>query len=112
MEALGNKDEAQAFRWQCFERTLNSAHLRAYLKRLPDFDDLEAEERAMSYALGFRTYIRRWHSWYPGPRWIRPRPSWLSVSLSWTAITTKFCHQRRTRSQPNIHSRRLYSFAR
>jgi Family of unknown function (DUF6880) len=53
MEALGNKDEAQGFRWQCFERVLNSAHLRAYLKRLPDFDDLEAEERAMSYALRF-----------------------------------------------------------
>jgi hypothetical protein len=53
MEALGRKDEAQAFRWQCFERTLNSAHLRAYLKRLPDFDDVEAEERAMSYAVRF-----------------------------------------------------------
>jgi hypothetical protein len=34
MEALGRKDEAQAFRWQCFEQTLESAHLRAYLKRL------------------------------------------------------------------------------
>jgi hypothetical protein len=53
MEALGHKDEAQAFRWQCFERALNSAHLRAYLKRLPDFDDLEAEERAMSYTLRY-----------------------------------------------------------
>ena len=51
MEALGRNDEAQAFRWQCFERTLSIAHLRAYLKRLPDFEDLEAEERAMSYAL-------------------------------------------------------------
>jgi Family of unknown function (DUF6880) len=53
MEALGRKDEAQAFRWQCFERALNSGHLRAYLKGLPDFEDLEAEERAMSYASGF-----------------------------------------------------------
>ena len=53
MEALGRRDEAQTFRWQCFERTLNSAHLRAYLKRMPDFDDVEAEERAMSYALRF-----------------------------------------------------------
>ena len=53
MEALGRQDEAQAFRWQCFERALNTAHLRAYLKRLPDFEDLEAEERAMSYALRF-----------------------------------------------------------
>jgi hypothetical protein len=53
MEALGRKDEAQAFRWQCFERALNSAHLRGYLKRLPDFDDVEAEQRAMSYTLRF-----------------------------------------------------------
>jgi hypothetical protein len=53
MEALGRKDEAQAFRWRCFERTLNSAHLRGHLKRLPDFDDVEAEERAMSYAVRF-----------------------------------------------------------
>jgi hypothetical protein len=29
-----------------------------------------------------------------------------------TAITTKFCHQRRTRSHPDIRSRRFYSFAR
>jgi hypothetical protein len=53
MDALGRKDEAQDFRWQCFERALNGAHLRAYLKRLPDFEDLEAEERAISYALRF-----------------------------------------------------------
>jgi hypothetical protein len=53
METLGRNNEAQAFRWQCFERTLSIAHLRAYLKRLPDFEDLEAEERAMSYALKY-----------------------------------------------------------
>ncbi len=53
METLGGKDEAQAFRWQCFERALNAAHLRNYLKRLPDFEDPEAEERAMSHALRF-----------------------------------------------------------
>jgi hypothetical protein len=53
MEALGRADEAQAFRWACFERTLDTEHLRGYLKRLPDFDDLEAEERAMAHALAF-----------------------------------------------------------
>jgi hypothetical protein len=53
MEALGRNEDAQRFRWQCFERGLNSEHLRAFLKRLPDFDDLEAEERAMSSALKF-----------------------------------------------------------
>ena len=50
LEALGRKDEAQEFRWQSFERTLNADHLRAYLKRLPDFDDMEAEEKALAFA--------------------------------------------------------------
>ncbi len=50
LEALGRADEAQAFRWTCFERSLNPDHLRAYLKRLPDFEDLEAEERAIAHA--------------------------------------------------------------
>ena len=59
MEALGRKDEAQAFRWQCFERALNSAHLRAYLKRLPDFDDVEAKIRRSMWWPNTRTFMRR-----------------------------------------------------
>jgi len=51
LEALGRSDEAQAFRWETFERTLSAEHLRGYLKRLPDFDDIEAEERAMAHAM-------------------------------------------------------------
>ena len=50
LEALDRKDEAQAFRWSCFESTLNSEYLRAFLKRLPDFEDIDAEERAMDHA--------------------------------------------------------------
>jgi hypothetical protein len=50
LEVLGRGEEAQAFRWACFERDLSVEHLRAYLKRLPDFDDIEAEERAMAHA--------------------------------------------------------------
>jgi uncharacterized protein DUF6880 len=50
LEALGRDDDAQAARWGCFERSLSSTHLRAYLKRLPDFDDVEAEEKALDYA--------------------------------------------------------------
>ena len=45
--------EAQADRWSCFERSLSILHLRAYLKRLPDFDDVEAEGRALDYAQGY-----------------------------------------------------------
>lgn len=50
LAALGRGDEAQAARWSCFERTLSTEHLRAYLKRLPEFEDVEAEERALDYA--------------------------------------------------------------
>ena len=53
LDALGRAEEAQAFRLDCFESSLQAAHLRAYLERLPDFDDMEAEERALSIALGF-----------------------------------------------------------
>ncbi len=50
LEALGRGDEAQTARWACFERTLSARHLRDYLKNLPDFDDFEAEQRALDYA--------------------------------------------------------------
>ncbi len=49
-EALGRGDDAQAARWSCFERSLSTRHLRDYLQRLPEFDDFEAEERALGYA--------------------------------------------------------------
>jgi len=53
LEALGRSDEAQAFRWECFAATLQATHLRALLRRLPDFDDVEAEQRAMAHAMAF-----------------------------------------------------------
>ena len=53
LEALERGDEAQMFRWACFEKTLNGDHLRAHLRRLPDFDDLEAEEKAFAHAQAF-----------------------------------------------------------
>ena len=49
LEALGRSDEAQAFRWTCFQRSLSAPHLRAYLRKLPDFDDMEAEEKALDH---------------------------------------------------------------
>ncbi|MFA7429626.1 MAG: DUF6880 family protein [Rhodospirillaceae bacterium] len=53
LEALGRAAEAQDDRWSCFEHFLSAPHLRAYLKRLPDFDDIEAEDRALDLAAGF-----------------------------------------------------------
>lgn len=49
LDALGRTDEAQSARWASFERSLSAPHLRAYLKRLADFDDVEAEERALKH---------------------------------------------------------------
>ncbi len=47
LEALQRPDEAQALRMEIFEARLSPPHLRAYLSRLPDFDDVEAEDRAL-----------------------------------------------------------------
>ena len=53
LEALGRGDEAQAFRLECFQHSLDADHLRAYLKRLADFDDVDAEEKAMAYVMDY-----------------------------------------------------------
>ena len=47
LEALGRSDEAQAQRWEFALQELSGRHLRDYLKRLPAFEDMPAEERAL-----------------------------------------------------------------
>ncbi len=49
LEALDRKDEAQRVRLERFRRTLEADYLRAYLKRLPDFDDIEAEDAELDH---------------------------------------------------------------
>lgn len=51
LEALDDKPAAQSLRWRCFEAGLSADILREYLKHLPDFEDLEAEDRAHKMAL-------------------------------------------------------------
>jgi len=58
MEAKGLHEAAQAFRWSCFEAKLDAGHLRDYLKRLPDFDDLEAEAKALAQVVEHRDVHR------------------------------------------------------
>ena len=68
LDATSQQQEAQRLRWAAFEERLSSTHLRAYLKRLSDFDDVEAEDRAMQHALGFGSFssalnfFREWPS--------------------------------------------------
>lgn len=51
LDALGRREEAQALRWAAFQRWLMPQHLRPYLRHLPDFDDVDAEDQAMAHAL-------------------------------------------------------------
>lgn len=56
LDALGRGAEAQALRWGCFAATLSARHLRDHLKRLADFDDVEAERRALMLAAAFKPF--------------------------------------------------------
>ncbi len=53
LDALGRAKDAQAMRWVSFERTLSAVTLRTFLDRLANFDDVEAERKAMEHALTY-----------------------------------------------------------
>lgn len=50
LEKLEQTDELKRHLWNTFTQTLMDSALRKYLKLLLDFDDIEAEERALDYA--------------------------------------------------------------
>ena len=50
LDAAGQPADAQAARWASFERTLSVERARAFTRRLPDFEDVEAENRAFDHA--------------------------------------------------------------
>jgi hypothetical protein len=54
--ATGRQDEAQRFRWSRLETRLDAGHLHAYLKALPDFEDVAAERRVLDQALAFPSF--------------------------------------------------------
>jgi hypothetical protein len=56
LDATGQTERAQLIRWDAFEERLSVRRLRAYLKALPDFEDIAAEERAVTHALGFKSF--------------------------------------------------------
>jgi hypothetical protein len=67
LEATGRQPEAQRHRWNAFATRLSATYLRDYLKRLPDFDDIAAEERAMQHALGFASFDEALHFFIAWP---------------------------------------------
>jgi hypothetical protein len=56
LDQAGRGDEAQAMRWASFERTLSADRARAFIGRLADFDDVEAENRAFAVGAGFADF--------------------------------------------------------
>jgi hypothetical protein len=48
LDRLGRKEEAQTLRYSLFERHLSAPHLKAYLKQLGDFEDVDAEDVALA----------------------------------------------------------------
>jgi hypothetical protein len=52
LDALQRADEAQDLRIAVFQDQLSPTHLRTYLKRLPDFEDVEAEAQALDFVSG------------------------------------------------------------
>lgn len=50
LEKLGRFDELKTHLWDTFEQILSERSLRKYLQLLPDFDDIEAEEKALGLA--------------------------------------------------------------
>ena len=87
LEALERGDEAQAYRWTCFEQSLNDQHLRDFLHRLPDFDDMEAEEQAFHYAQAFPdvhralAFFLRWPSLEEAAKLVTARQTELDGDL-------------------------------
>jgi len=66
LTALGRVDDAQAHRWASFAAILNPDPLRVYLKLLPDFEDVEAEDKAKELVLqfpGFSTALNFCLNW-------------------------------------------------
>lgn len=79
LEALDRPAEAQTLRWQAFEMTLSASHLREHLKRLPDFEDFDAEQRAIAHAATFAdaltalNFLVRWPALETGDALVRRR---------------------------------------
>jgi hypothetical protein len=86
LEQSGRASDAQAARWKSFERTLSAERARAFARRLGDFEDVEAEDRAFALAaahpdieLGLR-FLLDWPALPAAARMIATRADELRLS--------------------------------
>ena len=80
LERSGQTEAAQAARWASFEATLSVERAKAFAKRLGDFQDVEAEDRAFAIAaahpdfqLGL-SFLMEWPAVAEAGRMIEARP--------------------------------------
>ena len=112
LEALLRPEEAQAARLECFERSLSARHLQDYLKRLPDFDDVAAERKALDYVRHSPNLRTLCIFSSRGPPSTGPRTSFSTRPRRWTGTTTKFWRRPPRRSPADIRSPRRCCCAR
>ncbi|GAA0635045.1 DUF6880 family protein [Brevundimonas lenta] len=87
LEAEGRSAEAQDARWRLFEAALSQTALRDFVTRLPDFEDVEALDRAFAFvaagpnARDALTFLMSWPALREAARLIENRQSELPRSL-------------------------------
>lgn len=52
-EAVGDRDKAQALRWNVFRERLSLPHWKAYQRHLSDYEAIDAEEQALDHIRNF-----------------------------------------------------------
>ncbi|MDH6268576.1 hypothetical protein M2360_003982 [Rhizobium sp. SG_E_25_P2] len=58
LDALGDKEAAQALRWKQFEATLDPGALSAYISALGDFEEFAALDRAFAHVMSVKQIYR------------------------------------------------------
>ena len=85
LERSGQGEAAQAARWSSFERTLSAERARAFTRRLSDFEDVEAEQRAFDHVATHPDFHRAlrflmdWPAYSEAARMIQARPEQIRV---------------------------------
>lgn len=87
LERSGQAEAAQAARWASFEATLSVERVRTFTRRLADFNDVEAENRAFAFAAHHQDFSRglaflmEWPAVAEAGRMIEARPDDIRVTV-------------------------------
>lgn len=92
LEAMKEREAAQALRWEVFQASLDSTILKDYLGRMSGFDDVKAEEQALEHAVAYSQVHRALYfliSWPPEGAGHKPSKT-LALDRAATLVKTRF----------------------